>query len=52
MALTWPINVLWKRSTLPCACDVYAGACLTAMLLPIAVATILSKEIMKSSWSD
>ena len=45
-----PISVRWNLSRLPCACDVYAGACLTAML-PTAVAVILSNAFRKS-WSD
>ena len=51
-ALTWPINVRWKRSTLPCACDLYAGDCRTAMLLPIAVAVAFSSAMRKSSLTD
>ena len=42
----------WKRSTLPCDCDEYAGDCRTVMLPPILDAVALSSAMRWSSWSD
>ena len=52
LGLICPISVRWNRSTLPCACELYVGDCLTVMLPPILLAAVCRSAIRWSSWSD
>ena len=37
---------------LPCDCELYAGDCLTEMLIPIVLAVACSSDMRYLSWSD